>query len=471
MIKLRDTDSLCLTIDIWSNRQIQSFLGLTAHYISSQWTLESVMLRCKRVIGPHISENITLWYEETVSDFDIGHKVKYIITDSALNMKKAFREIRLADFDDEDNGLFNYDCDTEEEYYMEEFDINVEMGNNIADIPFPQHVCFAHTLQLVVKDGLSKNGLDVSGIALKKCFELVASIKKSTIIGPDLLKDEKQRPQSDNITKWLKMIRSVLSISDDKLSSLQGVSKLTSYERLALNDLLDILSPFEEATDAVQLSKGPSAGYILPCIKGLTHHINNKISKYNSSVISNLKQSLVKRMSYYEESEAYLLAALLDPRFKTKWCSSDDEKNKFNNLLKKAVSNVDDSQSFSSTPPQSFSIKQPPVKKKKTLFSFMIDEKEEDYVPGRNHMANKEVKDYLESVTLEMNENPAEFWRSNSKKYPLLSKLAKEFLGIPSSSAPVERLFSVAGNIFRVERCQLTDARFEQLIFIRCNNR
>ncbi|CAB4061236.1 TRRAP [Lepeophtheirus salmonis] len=251
MIKLRDTDSLCLTIDIWSNRQIQSFLGLTAHYISSQWTFESVMLRCKRVIGPHISENITLWYEETVSDFDIGHKVKYIITDSALNMKKAFREIRLADFDDEDNGLFNYDCDTEEEYYKEEFDINVEMGNNIADIPFPQHVCFAHTLQLVVKDG------------------------------------------------------------------------------------------------------------------------------------------------------------------------------------------------------------------------FMIDEKEEDYVPGRNHMANKEVKDYLESVTLEMIDNPAEFWRSNSKKYPLLSKLAKEFLGIPSSSAPVERLFSVAGNIFRVERCQLTDARFEQLIFIR----
>ena len=60
--------------------------------------------------------------------------------------------------------------------------------------------------------------------------------------------------------------------------------------------------------------------------------------------------------------------------------------------------------------------------------------------------------------------------KENQKKYPILAMLAKDVLGVPSSSAPVERLFSIAGKVFTPERCQLTDKRFEQLMFIRCNH-
>ena len=34
----------------------------------------------------------------------------------------------------------------------------------------------------------------------------------------------------------------------------------------------------------------------------------------------------------------------------------------------------------------------------------------------------------------------------------------------------VERLFSIAGKVFTPDRCRLKDSRFEQLMFIRCNN-
>ena len=40
--------------------------------------------------------------------------------------------------------------------------------------------------------------------------------------------------------------------------------------------------------------------------------------------------------------------------------------------------------------------------------------------------------------------NPAKHWRENQKKYPFLAMLAKDVLGVPSSSAPVEWLFSIA---------------------------
>ena len=41
---------------------------------------------------------------------------------------------------------------------------------------------------------------------------------------------------------------------------------------------------------------------------------------------------------------------------------------------------------------------------------------------------------------------------------------------IPSTSAHVERLFSIAGKIFRCERWSLSDDHFEALMIIKCNN-
>ena len=55
----------------------------------------------------------------------------------------------------------------------------------------------------------------------------------------------------------------------------------------------------------------------------------------------------------------------------------------------------------------------------------------------------------------------------NHRKCTSLVKLAKEFLGIPSLSSPIERLFSNVGNFS--ERCRLSNDRFKQLMFVRCN--
>ena len=51
-----------------------------------------------------------------------------------------------------------------------------------------------------------------------------------------------------------------------------------------------------------------------------------------------------------------------------------------------------------------------------------------------------------------------------------MSKLAKRYFCVPASSGPVQRLFSVAGNIYRPERCRLTDTVIENLMFIKCNS-
>ena len=68
-----------------------------------------------------------------------------------------------------------------------------------------------------------------------------------------------------------------------------------------------------------------------------------------------------------------------------------------------------------------------------------------------------------------MKANPLDFCHQEETNYPSLSKLAVSALGIPVSSAAVERLFSIGGKIYQPDRCHLSDSRFEQLMFIRSN--
>lgn len=65
--------------------------------------------------------------------------------------------------------------------------------------------------------------------------------------------------------------------------------------------------------------------------------------------------------------------------------------------------------------------------------------------------------------------NALHYWEVNHEKFPHLAALAQKHLCIPASSGPVERLFSVAGKIFRPDRCVLKDKTFQELIFIKGN--
>jgi len=110
----------------------------------------------------------------------------------------------------------------------------------------------------------------------------------------------------------------------------------------------------------------------------------------------------------------------------------------------------------------------PPKKKRKSLFIFLYDDFDSPSTESQQQRSalTKQVDEYIETDTAPMAQNPAKYWQDNQKKYPLLSKLAKDILELPSSSAPVERLFSIAGKLFTPKRCCLTDGRFAQLTYV-----
>ncbi len=53
------------------------------------------------------------------------------------------------------------------------------------------------------------------------------------------------------------------------------------------------------------------------------------------------------------------------------------------------------------------------------------------------------------------------WWKANSRKYPNLSKMVKDFLAVPATSASSERLFSSGKHLISDTRCSLGPTTIE----------
>ena len=153
-------------------------------------------------------------YNEIVTEFEVANKITGVVTDSAADMVKAFTPPGYAiDEDDE-----------EEKTVVDLEPMTVDMTELVQDsilcnaaevAPVPERVpCFAHRLQLAVKDGLKDAGQLKAVIS--KVSSFVSFVRKSHHASELLEKCNKL--QLANATRWnsqLKMIRSVLQVPDN----------------------------------------------------------------------------------------------------------------------------------------------------------------------------------------------------------------------------------------------------------------
>ena len=105
-------------------------------------------------------------------------------------------------------------------------------------------------------------------------------------------------------------------------------------------------------------------------------------------------------------------------------------------------------------------IASPPRIKRSRLLNFMTTSQRTDTTSPEASIA--EVNDYLSQPALAEDAAPLTFWKENRFRFPVLSKLACTYLAIPSSSAPVERLFCVAvkdlpSRQVQYQRCTLSE--------------
>ena len=113
--EIKDVKAMSFTTDIWSSAVCpMSLLCLTVHWLDTSCTPHSAMLQAKNFHGSHTSDTISAAMKEMLDQFHIPlNKVHVILRDNASNMKRAMDNMGVR-----------------------------SLG------------CFAHTLQLVVNEGL-----------------------------------------------------------------------------------------------------------------------------------------------------------------------------------------------------------------------------------------------------------------------------------------------------------------------------
>ncbi|KAJ4949705.1 hypothetical protein JOQ06_021214 [Pogonophryne albipinna] len=80
--------------------------------------------------------------------------------------------------------------------------------------------------------------------------------------------------------------------------------------------------------------------------------------------------------------------------------------------------------------------------------------------------ATVEVQRYMTDPPLERSKDPLAYWVDHQNVYPNLFKLAKQFLCMPASSVPSERVFSKCGEIVSKKRNRLNPKTVEKIMFL-----
>ena len=228
--------------------------------------------------------------------------------------------------------------------------------------------CFAHTLQLVIKNSL-KNCINVRR-TMSKCFKIASKYHNKSLF-KQLIDDKKYRAIPRQVsTRWnseLKVLSAINNVKAQDLTDALSQCSLTSlnisyYERGILSSLINFLEPFEFITDTLQgnftyfatiyflISKeliflGESyctISYAVPSLFRLLSHLNifgsekGTLQSLSISMTKDLKERYKDLFTYIQKladkdfdvktdmklidyDESCFIATFLDPIFKFYW--------------------------------------------------------------------------------------------------------------------------------------------------------
>lgn len=493
---LKDTLYVCTTADIWSGKK-RSFIGVTAHWITSDLQRKSKTLACRRFKGTHSYDRIAFLLEDIHSEFGLdSQKVLFTITDNGSNFVKAFKEfgveketcdsIEIVEFEDTDpnvEDIFNASEDVQSEVSSTTSHENVETDplatENINVNPeLPAHLtCSAHKLNLCATTDAAKvlrnQDTTLSRIherVLNKCNKLwnAAGRPKSAEIIQTVLGHTLSRP---GVTRWnstydaLVQIHAIKDKSIQLYEALQISGQLRQTEFQYIQEYLKCSKPIAEALDILQGEKSMFYGLLLPCLLSLRRKLQklcNENFVYCNALARTHLESVNNRFKdifYFSTARAQnaVIAAIAFPRFKTKWfaCIPTEEHQRLKTLFKAAIAKEVSENTESSSAIEN-------QNKADDFFQFdsSSSDTEENVCQVQRSKADMIVSYYLSDLEQELN---------TLHRYPEVKKVFMKYNTPLPSSAPVERLFSYATMINHPKSHKLSDEMFEKRVLLKAN--
>lgn len=261
-----------------------------------------------------------------------------------------------------------------------------------------------------------------------------------------------------------------------------------------LQGTLALLKPVDDITRKLSANNS-IISEVIPIIKMLQCFLNknNEVFVGVGTMKTELITQISTRFASIEKNNLYNLSTILDPRYKTNFCTIN--KTEAKSLLYSHTKSLfpepstalssDGKTGQMSTENQSNSsdgdpelISPPPSDVTNSVWDCYNEIIENSntknlFPPNQDNemqvLINKEIDNYLNEPVINKDSDPIIWWKSHKLIYSHLSALAAVYLSAPSTSVYSERAFSEAGNVYTEKRARLTPEHAETLIFLHHN--
>ncbi|XP_076283019.1 zinc finger BED domain-containing protein 4-like [Lasioglossum baleicum] len=444
------TETFAFTTDGWTSKSNESYLSVTVHYMNNNFVIQNFTLKIHNVTESHTGEHINSFLRNTVREWNLDKTEFhiYFVTDNAANMVKAVR-----------------------------------LSPTWERIP-----CFAHTLQLTIKDAMKP----CTGLAslLQKCRRIVGHFHRSSTANEKLKMEQTvQYPERtplkliiDCQTRWnsqFDMINRLINVRralHHVLCEPDMPDLFTAREWTEMEKYSTYLKLFKEATEMMSVQDTPTLPSYIPTVHAIRDRLTKIQENDSDSEVAKLKRNLITeldaRFSFATNMECLVASMLLDPRIKDRLLPmerKDEAKavlNKFATTYSKpSTPNADETVADENVASSSSAAEA----STHTLFAFF-----KDVAQLEGHTTNivcSQTDAYISEKLISPESCILEWWNQNSTRYPDLAIVARNLLSVPATQTYSERLFSLAGNIVTERRSSLLSEKVEQLCFVFANQK
>ena len=407
--------------DLWTRCARHPFISFTMHFIDftdDNWQLKTFCLDTVPVLDDHTGKNLADAVQDILGNWEL---------DSA-----------------------NLICAT------------MNNGSNFVSaftiLDWTRLSCFGHNLDLCVNKAIQ---LERVQRALNRCHSLVAVLNRSWKKHRNLREKqiqlglEQHKLISNLATRW----GSTFQMIDRILEQQQAISAVlandrknwhhmpTDQEVSVLETVVSVLRPLSIFTDALSGEKH----LIISVVRPLLRHILDEIlavSPEDCPLSKEIKEIISDKLQTYyiheEISDLLYKCTYLDPRFKTRYLSNEEQiqaqiKQEAKDVCHSVMQELQEPDHTATSVPGA-----PPAKKVKgvgAILKTIVNKRNSEHLSTHprspQEVVQQETSRYLDLPDLDPDKDPLNWWKDEVKQLPILARLARK----ESTYVPVLRVF------------------------------
>jgi hypothetical protein len=240
-----------------------------------------------------------------------------------------------------------------------------------------------------------------------------------------------------------------ITIADPDL----GAYKLTAEEWQLLEDVLQYFAVFKVVSDNLCATSHPTLATAVPAYNLLMDSLEDyRDAPSTPGAIKEAADAAIDKLKTYYTgagAEIYPVGTILDPRLKLDYYRENDWEEEWIQEARTTFDHVFARYHVPSAPAVRESV---PVKLSEGADMMTLVCKRR-CVAVRSEVS--EVKAYLNAPPAALNADVLAWWKASAAMYPCLAAMARDYLAIPATSAPVERVFSGGTDLVRPKRGSL----------------